>query len=171
MSRKRVSWLERFYAQGETMIHLKCPILAVLSLVASVGATESGSRSAVLTFPAGATELHAVFNAANDLLKRDYTIDASLVDQRLEASVTYYDQASAFRSGLAKSTLTWKLEFHAESDGRITVSIRHAAVGSRPPESLVRFARKLVAGAKAPSASATLELNGVTKPLAAWKRP
>jgi hypothetical protein len=151
------------------MKHLKCMILIVLTLFTSVAAAES--RSAVLTFPAGATTLHALFSAAaQDLLKRDYTIDKSLVDHRLEASVTYYDSVSTVSSAIAKSTLTWTVEFHAESDGRIIVSINHAALGRRPPESLVRFARNIAAGAGASSAGATLELNGVTKPLASWKR-
>lgn len=152
------------------MKYLNRAILAVLLAFTSVAAAEAASRSAVLTFPAEATELHAVFGAAQDLLKRDYTIDKSVVDQRLEASVTYYDSVSAISSETAKSTLTWTLEFHTEADGRVTVSIRHSAVGHRPPESLVRFARNLTAGARAPSAGATLKLNGVTKPLANWKR-
>ena len=152
------------------MKHVTCALLAILLPVTSAAAAQSGSRSAYLTFPAGAMQLHAVFSAAQDLLQREYTIDKSLLDRRLEASVTYYDSVSAASSATAKSTLRWTLDFRDESDGRITVAITHTAVGHRPPESLVQFARNLAAAAKAPSAGTALRINGVTKPLADWKR-
>ena len=145
-------------------------VLVALFLLAPLGAAQSRSRSGVLTLPAGGRKLHGVFLAAQDLLSRQCTIDKSVVDKHLEASVTYYDSASTASSATAKTSLTWTLEFRTEADGRITVSIAHAAVGSRPPESLVRFARDLATAAGAPSEGATLQLNGVTKPLGAWKR-
>jgi hypothetical protein len=76
------------------MRHLSCTVLASLSLLAFVAAAEAASRSALLTFPAGATELHAVFSAAQDLLERDHTIAKSVVDQRLETADTVYDSVS-----------------------------------------------------------------------------
>ena len=150
------------------MKHLVCSLLAALSLLSPLNAADSKSRSGVLTLPS--TNLHAVFSAAQDVLKRECTIDKSVADQRLEASVTYYDSASTVQSGTVKSTLAWTLGFRAESDGRIAVSILHTVAGPRPPESLVRFARELATAAKAPSTGPTLQLNGVTKPLAGWKR-
>jgi hypothetical protein len=149
------------------MKYFKCAILAILPLLASAAAAES--RSAVLTFPAGATTAHALFTSAQDLLKRDYKIEKSLADRELQASVTYYDTVSAFSSGTAQSTLSWTVELRAESDGRITVTITHTALGRRPPESLLLFAQNLAIGARAASVGATLTLDGVTKPLAEWK--
>lgn len=152
------------------MTYLKCAVLAVLPLLASTASAES--QSAVLTFPAGATTIHALFTSAQDLLKREYKIEKSLTDQQLQASVTYYDTVSAFSAGpsaIAKSTLSWTVELRAESDGRITVTITHTALGRRPPESLPLFAQNMAIGARAASAGATLTLDGVTKPLAEWK--
>jgi hypothetical protein len=85
------------------------------------------------------------------------------------ATLLHDDTVSTVSGATATATLTWTVEFHNESDGRITVSLNHTALGHRPPESLVRFARGLAAAVKA-SAGATLELNGVSKPLAKWKR-
>jgi hypothetical protein len=149
------------------MKYLKCAVLAVLPLLASTASAES--RSAVLTFPAGATTIHALFTSAQDLLKRDYKIEKSLTDQELQASIAYYDTVSAGSSAIAKSTLSWTVELRTESDGRITVTITHTALGRRPPESLPLFAQNMAIGARAASAGATLTLDGVTKPLTEWK--
>jgi hypothetical protein len=149
------------------MKYLKCAVLAALPLLASTASAES--RSAVLSFPAGATTIHALFTSAQDLLKREYKIEKSLIDQELQASVTYYDTVSAFRSGTAKSTLSWKVELRTESDGRITVTITHTALGYRTLESVPLFAQNMAVGAGAASSGAMLTLDGVTKPLAEWK--
>lgn len=147
---------------------LKFAILAVLPLLASTASAES--RSAVVTYPAGSTTIHALFTSAQDLLKRDYyKIEKSLADQELQAAVTFYDNISAGVSGTAKSTLSWTIELRAESDGRITVTITHTVLGYRSLESLPLFAQNMAIGARASYAGATLTLDGVTKPLAEWK--
>lgn len=149
------------------MKYFKCAVLTVLPLLASAASAES--RSAVVTFPAGSTTIHALFASAQDLLKREYKIEKSLTDQELQASVTYYDTVSAGSSGTAKSTLSRTIELRTESDGRITVTITHTALGHRPLENVPLFAQNMAAGAGAASSGATLTLDGVTKPLAEWK--
>lgn len=151
------------------MKHLELTAVAVLVLLGVVPA-QAESRSAELTFPAGSVQLHGVFTGARDLLQHDSTITKLVADQRIDTSDTVYDSVSAVSSATAKSTWTWTLAFRAESDGTVTVAVSHTAAGHRPPRSLVAFARDLAAAVKAAPADVVLELNGVKKPLADWKR-
>jgi len=129
------------------------------------------SKSAVLTFPAGAATKESLHRAGTELLRRTgYTLDASVPEKEIRASVTYYDAINTGGSGTAPSTLSWVLEIKAEQDGRIVVTFRHEAQGHRPPEDVPLFAQNLTVGAGASSAKALLTYQGETKPLREWKQ-
>jgi hypothetical protein len=143
--------------------------LTVALLLVPPGAVATQSRSAVASFPSGATA-HRLFTAAQEVLEHDgYTVEESIADQRLKASATVYDSVSTVSSATAKTTLTWTVELRTEGDGRIALSLENRVSRARPFDSIPSFARRVATEAGVAPVDATLTLDGVTKPLSDWK--
>ena len=117
--------------------------LAIALLVCAPLSAEA--QTAVMVLPSGSSTVHALYTAGRDLLQRTgYTVDESLPDheslpdQRIKVSVTYYDSASEGSSAIAKSTLSWLLEFRTESVAAKVVTNtadhRCACAGDRCPD-------------------------------------